>query len=206
MVNTPDQRQIDFPGKDKGEEFQFYFRQHWIRLWWPFCRMIAWTIVIVGGAWMASATFGDTTSDMMRHAVLLILGLLFVFVQFSFLATFYKYFLYLIIVTDKKVHRIKKTLLLTDDHQSIDLWTLEDITKNQHGIVQNMLGFGTLVLVMPQDALRVHFTPFISTKHEVIMRLRENARQRMAPQQIAALGQPPPLPVEEKTAEEGKEL
>jgi hypothetical protein len=198
MVEAVDHRQIDFPGKDKGEEFQFYFRQHWVRLWWPFCRLLGWTIVLVVGAMIANATFGDPTAVNMRHAVLLILCLLFIFVHCSFLAAFYKYFLYIIIVTDKKVHRIKKTLLLTDDHQSIDLWTLEDITKNQHGIVQNILGFGTLVLVMQtQDALKIHFTPFISTKHEMIMRLREGARLRMAPQQAAAVMQPPPPPAEE---------
>ncbi len=211
MVNPTDQRQIDFPGKDKGEEFQFYFRQHWIRLWWPFCKVIGWTAVIIVGAMIASATFGDPSTANMRHAFLLILGLLFLSVQFSFLASFYKYFLYVIIITDKKVHRIKKTLLLTDDHQSIDLWTLEDITKNQHGIIQNLFGFGTLVLVMQtQDALRIHFTPFISIKHEMIMRLRENARLRLAPQMAAALAEPTPE-IEQKTdesgkADEGKEL
>lgn len=194
-------RHIDFPGKDQGEEFQFYFRQHWIRLWWPFCKMMAWMIAIGAGVYLAGATFGASTEVNMRHAVLLILCLCLLYAQFSFLSAFYKYFLYVIIVTDKKVHRIKKTLMIVDDHQSIDLWTLEDITKNQHGLVQNLLGFGTLVLVMPQDALRIHFTPFISTKHEMIMRLREQARLRISPQQIIVPPSPPPEQKAEKTDE-----
>ncbi len=214
MVNTPAiNRQIDFPGKDQGEEFQFYFRQHWIRLWWPFCKMIGWMIALILGAYLAQTTFGDDTEVNMRHVVLLIICLCFLYSQISFLAAFYKYFLYVIIVTDKKVHRIKKTLLIVDDHQSIDLWTLEDITKNQHGIIQNIFGFGTLVLVMQtQDALRIHFTPFINTKHEMIMRLRENARVRLAPQQAAAIVNPPPSPesspknTDTKPAEPEKEL
>ncbi|UPA22586.1 hypothetical protein K8942_06090 [Candidatus Peribacteria bacterium] len=196
MVDTPfERRQIDFPGKDQGEEFQFYFRQHWIRLWKPFRRLILWTAVIVGALFVANATFGDADSTTMRRTITLILCTFFLFGQLAFLVSFYKYFLYVIIVTDKKVHRIKKTLVTVDDHQSIDLWTLEDITKNQHGIVQNLLGFGTLVLVMQtQDALRIHFTPFISLKHEMIMRLRENARQRLAPQEVARVLSPEQKP------------
>lgn len=188
MVETAKQhRQIDFPGKDQGEEFQFYFRQHWIRLWRPFYKLIGWTTVLIIAAYLTGITFEGTNAAPMRHAVAVMLCVFFVFGQLAFLAAFYKYFLYVIIVTDKKVHRIKKTLLTVDDHQSIDLWTLEDITKNQHGIVQNVLGFGTLLLVMQtQDALKIHFTPFISIKHEMIMKLREQARISMSPKMAAA--------------------
>jgi hypothetical protein len=181
---------IGFPGKDRAEEFQFYFRQHWIRLWRPFRRLATWIIVLVLATGMTQVTF-TAEEENMRHAILLVICVFFLFAQLSFLASFYKYFLYVIIVTDKKIHRIKKTLLTVDDHQSIDLWTLEDISKNQHGLIQNMLGFGTLVLVMPtQVALKIHFTPFIAKKHEMIMKLREHARTRMSPQQNKQ--EPPP--------------
>lgn len=205
MVNAENHHgQIDFPGKDQGEEFQFYFRQHWIRLWWPLQRLVLATAAIVGAIILTHGTFEGADSATMRHTIALILCTIFLFSQLTFLAAFYKYFLYVIIVTDKKVHRIKKTLLTVDDHQSIDLWTLEDITKNQHGVFQNMLGFGTLVLVMQtQDALRIHFTPFISTKHEIIMRLREQARIRMSPQMAAAFNLSPP---EKISANKEKEL
>lgn len=210
MVETPvSYGQIDFPGKDQGEEFQFYFRQHWIRLWWPLRRLILWILAIATGTVIAAITFNTDETAGMRHAVLLILCLAFLFAQLSFLAAFYKYFLYVIIVTDKKVHRIKKTLLTVDDHQSIDLWNLEDITKNQHGLIQNILGFGTLVLVMQtQDALKIHFTPFISTKHEQIMHFREQARISMSPKMAAAAAAAPatPSPPPEQKAEETDEV
>lgn len=178
--------EIDFPGKDKGEEFHFYFRQHWIRLWWPARRLLIWMIVFMIGVFVTARSFAGPDADFTRRTMLVALGIFFLAAQMGFLVQFYKYFLYVIIVTDKKIHRIKKTMLTVDDHQSIDLWTLEDISKNQHGIIQNMLGFGTLVLVMPtQEALRIHFTPFINEKHSVIMRLREQARGRMMPQRMA---------------------
>ncbi len=186
MVDTPfDQRQlIDFPGRHEDEEFQFYFRQHWIRLWTPFWHLLLWTALFIAGIFAIQSALVGANSPTTRHVFLILLSVFFLITQLGFLARFYTYFLYVIIISDKKVHRIKKTMLIVNDHQSIDLWTLEDITKNQHGIIQNILGFGTLVLVMQgQDALRIHFTPSINQKHEIIMKLREQARHRLLPQQ-----------------------
>lgn len=183
MVDTPSVNTIDFPGKDQAEAIQFYYRQHWIRLWRPFRNVLLWLIAIAVAVVAIKHTFQDTPT--MRRVVLLSLYFLFLFTQLSFLSACYRYFLYVVIVTDKKIHRIKKTLLTVDEHQSIDLWNLEDITKHQRGIVQNVFGFGTLELTMQsQDALRIHFTPFIAKKHEAIMQLREHARQRMMPQRM----------------------
>jgi hypothetical protein len=187
MVTLQDHpgRDIDFPGRHEGEEFQFFFRQHWIRLWHGFRNLLVWTVVFGVGIYIVANAFGSDT-PVIRRVILVALSIFFLFTQLSFLVKFYSYFLYVIIVTDKKIHRIKKTMLTTDDHQSVDLWTLEDITKNQHGIIQNIFGFGSLVLIsQTQEPLRVHFTPSISDKHEVIMSLREQARKQMMPQQIA---------------------
>jgi hypothetical protein len=185
MVNESiDRRAIDFPGKDPAEEFQFFFHQHWIRLWWPLRTLLLWMLACIVGLAVTANAFDTSDAVLMRHVLLTAFVVLFCVAQIIFLTRFYKYFLYVIIVTDKKIHRIKKTMLTVDDHQSIDLWNLEDITKNQHGIIQNALGFGTLQLMMQnQDVgLKIHFTPFINKKHELIMQLREHARGRMTPQ------------------------
>lgn len=185
MVNESfDRRAIDFPGKDQGEEFQFFFRQHWIRLWRPLRALLLWTLLGVAGLYASSHAFTGDSALPVGQIMIVALVVLLVLAELTFLIKFYKYFLYVIIVTDKKIHRIKKTLLTVDDHQSIDLWTLEDISKNQHGVIQNLLGFGTLHLIMQDKdtTMRIHFTPFINKKHELIMRLREHARGRMMPQ------------------------
>lgn len=185
MVNESlDRRAIDFPGKDQEEEFQFFFRQHWIRLWWPLRGLLLWTLIGALGLYASSHAFTSGGAVAVGRAMAVALVLILVIAQLVFLVKFYKYFLYVIIVTDKKIHRIKKTLLTVDDHQSIDLWILEDISKNQHGIIQNLLGFGTLHLIMQDKdtSVRIHFTPYINKKHELIMRLRELARGRMTPQ------------------------
>jgi len=182
MVNENTKIQADptitFQGKDHREHFQFYFRQHWIRLLWPFFRMIFWSLVLLTTGWIIF--FYLTVSDVSaRHGILLGLYLILATVHIRFLLRIYTYFLYVIIVTDRKVHRVKKTLFSIDDHQSMDIWTFQDVLKQQHGVVQNMLGFGSLILEAQDSELRLHFVPHISTIHHRLSQIRERARERV---------------------------
>ena len=166
---------IDFQGKDRSEKFHFYFRQHWIRLFSPFVKMLAWTAGITAISFAIFGTIGQQDSTV-RHLTLLLLTGLFLYSQFEFLNAFYKYFLYVVVVTDKKAHRIKKTLITTDEHQSIDLWMIQDINKAQCGIIQNILGYGSITLEAQETIVRLHFVPHISKQYERFMSLKERSR------------------------------
>lgn len=161
---------VAFQGKNPDETFVFYFRQHWIRLFKPFWQMLAAAAVIgLAGFFLLSGSADPAT----RHLFLFILSLLFLLSQFLFVASLYRYFLYVFVVTDKKVHRIKKTLLAFDDHQNVDLSSLQNINKFQHGMIQNLLGFGTIILETPQAQVRIHFVPRIKDRHRDLMRLSQ---------------------------------
>lgn len=116
------------------------------------------------------------TSDFARRSLLILLNLGFCITNIEFLHQFYRYFLYIIIVTDKKIHRIKKTLLCTNDHQSIDLWMIQDIDRSQHGLLQNLLKFGSMRLEAQETVVRLHFIPRVAKKYEELLRLKEMAR------------------------------
>lgn len=166
---------FSFQAKDRDETFQFYYHQHWIRLCWPFFWLVIWNLLIIGMvAVMATETlFAEPRT---RHTMLIILTTFFVLAHFEFLARFYHYLLYVIVVTDKRIHRIKKTLLTMDDHESTDLWVLQDIHKRQHGIIQNLLGYGSLILQAQDTEVRIHFTPDINRRYAALAHLREQAR------------------------------
>lgn len=168
-----------FPGVFQGinmhETMKFSYHQHWIRLLWPFAKMVASTVVLIVIAYAMFALV-DTVNSFARHLVLYALLAGFLTVQMEFIVRFYRYFLYVIVVTDKKIHRIKKTLLTTDDHQSLDLWTLQDIDKSQHGIIQSALGYGSIRLQAQDTELRLHFVPKITQRYQQLMLLREEAR------------------------------
>ena len=95
-----------------------------------------------------------------------------------FLTAIYRHFLYIIVVTNQRIHRIKRTLITHDDHQTIDLLMLQDVYKSQHGPIQNILGFGTLTLEAQETVLKIHFTPRIAEKYEQILHIKELERSR----------------------------
>ena len=137
----------------------------------PLFKMLMWSGFLVAVGYVSLGIL-DIQEDGMRRVVLGILTFFFYLSQWEFLFRFYRYFLNVVIVTDKKIHRIKKTLLTIDDHQSIDLRMLQDIHKSQHGPVQNLLGFGSLTLEAQESVLKIHFTPRISKTYEALMHLK----------------------------------
>lgn len=163
---------IDFQGREQDEVFQFYFRQHWIRLLKPFLRTLGLTTVLVLLGYLLLVPFA-IDERAYRHAPILVLSFLILVVQWEFLLRLYAYFLYVIVVTDRKVHRIKKTLFSFDDHQSLDMASLQDVHKWQHGPIQNLLGFGTLVLEAQNTTLRIHFTPRAAEMYNRLLHLKD---------------------------------
>ncbi len=176
MVNAPHtQRPIDFQGRDAREQFQFYFRQHWVRMVAPLARAILYT-ALIGILGYITLFVWDTNLPAGRHLWLTFFFFFLCVVQLEFLVRFYRYFLHIVIVTDHRIHVIKKTLLMLDEHESIDLHSLQEIHKAQHGLVQNLLGFGTLILEAQDTQLRLHFTPNIGERYNELMHLRREAK------------------------------
>jgi hypothetical protein len=54
----------------------------------------------------------------------------------------------------------------------MDLLMLQDIEKKQHGIVQKILGYGTIVLEARDTVMRLHYVPRIDEKYIMLMHLR----------------------------------
>ncbi|MDD4319590.1 MAG: hypothetical protein PHW10_04690 [Candidatus Peribacteraceae bacterium] len=178
---------IRFHRKYTEEEYQFLFRQHWVRLVPSLARLFLVSVLLAAAA-ATLLLFADTPllEPATRRGIAVLIALLFILVQVDILEHLYNHFLYVVIVTDRRIHRFKKTLFLTDDIQSVDLWVLQDIVKHQRGIVQNGLGFGTIEIEAQETIFKIHFVPDIDRKYHDLMRLREQARRK-----AAAIGQLP---------------
>jgi hypothetical protein len=177
MVKPKGRAPAMFGDKDHIEQFQFYFRQHWIRMLWPILTMMSGTLIVLA---VGITVFGFVTlpNEIVRRICLLFLTAFLLGLHFQFVARFYRHFLYIIVVTDRRIHRIKKQLLSLDDHQCIDLGSLQEIQKRQHGIVQNMLGFGSLILEAQETELKIHFVPRISHQYATIMHIQAELAAR----------------------------
>lgn len=180
VVIAPHHRAIHarFPGMDPGEEFQFYFRRHPMRLWWSFGYMTIWTLLAAGLTYFSGVY--DLPDDSTRRFITIVLCALFIIPQLVLILRIYGHYLRIVIVTNKKVHQFKRTLLIEDRHESVDLHVLQDIEKTQRSVVQNMFGFGTLKLEAQNSRVVIHFTPQIDRVYNHIMHLRETARQTHA--------------------------
>lgn len=164
---------VTLSGMDEGERIQFFYHQHWMRLRRAFQAFALGTALYVAALWFLSGMPDPAT----RRFLLVTAIFSFFLLQMTLWARFYGYLLYIIVVTDTKIYRIKKTLLMLDDRQTVDLWNLSDVTMRQHGLFQNLFGFGTVVL-HGNDELRIHFTPKIRSKIHLLATLRTKARSR----------------------------
>ena len=186
MVKIPQASQALFgnTGNRFGDEhLSFCFRQHWLRLFVPAIRMIIFSVILILAGYVLIFSVGlDDPST--KRTIVLLLVFFFILIQIEFLMKFYAYFLYMIIVTDKRIHKIKKTLFATDNQQWLDLASLQDINKQQRGIVQNLLGFGSLVIEAQETELKIHFTPHIAEHYKTLMRLHSEAQQNTNTQPI----------------------
>lgn len=182
MVNerpSTGSKHVHFPGMDPAEDFRFYYRRHWLALAQPTRDYFLWMVAFFALAIAAGVT--GMEDDITRRATTIMLCILFIIPNIIFLTKIYKHFLYIVIVTDKKVHQFKRTLLAVDKHESIDLWMLQDVNKSQRGIVQNIFGFGTLFLEAQNSRIKLHWTPRIDHMYDIIVGLREEARRRSLP-------------------------
>ncbi len=165
---------VEFQGQDPQEVFSFYFRQHWIRMAWPSTRMLLWTAALLLFGYFLFFFIG-VEDAFLRHSMLVVFVIIVAITQWEFMMRFYMRFLYVIIVTDRKIHRIKKTLFSIDDHQCLDLATIQDLHKKQHGLVQNLFGYGSLILEAQDTELRIHFVPKINAIYNRLLQARTDA-------------------------------
>ena len=171
---------INFQGKHSMEKFQFYFYQHWIRLGWPLLKLVGRDALIISIFVITLISIG-VADDFNRRIALAIFSLIFILSHMEFLKRVYCYFLRVTIVTDRRVHRIHKSLLFIDDHQSVDLWMLQDVYRKQHSLFENILGYGIIVLDAQDTHIQLYYVPRIITIGERIMALREQARDHTTP-------------------------
>lgn len=169
-------------GLDRSEQPILTFHQHWMRLVKPTFHALGWTILFCASPLIALLDL--PLDDGERRILLMATAPLFLFAQFIFITQLYRYFLYIVVITESRVHRLKKTMLTIDEHESVDLRMLQDIERVQIGVIQNLFRYGTIVLEA-NIQLKIHYTPRIEQKYRLLIELRERTRMQHQP--------PPPI-------------
>jgi hypothetical protein len=173
VVNAQPPPDAGFPGKEPTETVVRVWREHGIRLIVPLVSAAGWTLLTIA-SW--TLPFQDPPLDEpARHLIAVLLSAIFLYFHFRLAARVYKHFLRAIILTDKKIHYVQKTLLTRDDARAIELPILLNVRKHQRGFLQNMLGYGTLILETPETSLSIHHVPRVAEALSLLMQKRDEA-------------------------------
>ncbi len=134
-----------FKGQLEDELVICTFRKHWVSILPTLVSMPGLLIVLFvlfinlprlvdQGHWMA-------------YLMVFALAALHAVIHRQFLTIFY-YYLHTVIVTDRRVVLIDKSVFFKDSKTSLDLVNVQDIQKHQEGFYQNFFNFGSLSFML----------------------------------------------------------
>ena len=153
--------EYDFKGQLKYENFQFFFRRHWMRFLQPIfftlpVGLLMFIILFILGRLAFMVDLAFIRAFFVFFAMIVTIGFLDIF----FLQII-NYYFDLVIVTDARILIIRKTVFLKNNSDAIDLTKIQDIAVQAHGILRNYLRYGKLVITLSTSAppVTISFVP-----------------------------------------------
>lgn len=135
-----------FRGQQKNEEVICFFREHAIVLLDPFTRFFL-IVVIATISEVLLVHYAPGAAWFTRFSMLAV-AVVFLFFLHRFFIHLLNYFLKIVIITNYRLIRLEKTIFLHDDKHAIDLNKIQDVTKQQKGILQTFLDYGSLAIIV----------------------------------------------------------
>lgn len=135
----------NFKGQLDDEVVVCVFRRHWIRVL-PHLLSIPLLILVLLLIFFNLPFFMGATIGV---ATLFVFGLtvLHIFLHRQFLSVF-RYYLQTVVLTNRRVVLVEKSVFFRDFKTSIDLANIQDLQKNQSGLLQTFFNYGSLVFML----------------------------------------------------------
>lgn len=162
-----------FPGQEPGERIDTVIRRHWLSLLRDASPALGITLLTVL-AWFLP--IGPDVDPAARHLIVIVLCILLIALHGYFASRLYGHFLRALVLTDRKLHHIRKTLVHRDDQRSIEFPILLNVRKHQRGIHQALLKYGSLILETPETSLTLRFVPRVDDVLAAIMAKKAETR------------------------------
>jgi hypothetical protein len=162
-----------FPGQEPGERIDAVIHRHWLSLLRDAAPAVGITLLTVIAWFLPIGPEMDTAS---RHLIVIVLSVLLIALHGYAASRLYGHFLRAMILTDRKLHHIRKTLLHRDDQRSIEFPILLNVRKHQRGIHQTLLQYGSLILETPETSLTLRFVPRVDEVLGSIMAKKAESR------------------------------
>ncbi len=137
-----------FRGQMYNEEIIEFFRRHWLVI---LPQLIPFTLYITGlivfAFYISRFRLPSLVEPFFQFLVLLgVIGTA-LFIHRFFLKMI-EYFLKIVIITNYRLVDVNKTLFIHDDKHSIVMKRMQDIQKQQKGIIKSLLKVGELIIII----------------------------------------------------------
>lgn len=153
--------EYDFKGQLKYENYQFFFRKHWVHFLKPLFLMIPVFLlifIILLGLGRLALMIDLLFVRVLYIVIANITTIIFLTIFFLQIINFY---FDLVIVTDCRIIIARKTVFLKNNSDAIDLTKIQDIAVEAHGILRNYLRYGKLVITLSTSAppVAINYVP-----------------------------------------------
>lgn len=144
-------KDLNFKGQQPDERVVCFFRKHWVAM---ISHFVFFALFL---ALMAILTFNiqnlyDTLRPGLFKLLFIITTTLSLFYIHYFFLKIVEHFLTMAILTNCRIVCITKSLFVTDEKESCDLKMIQEINKQQNGILPNLLHYGDLCITLSQSA------------------------------------------------------
>lgn len=136
-----------FKGQQKTEEVICFFRRHWIVLIRPIFVFLFINAVFIVCAMFLFRYPALLMSSLSRALAVSFLAVCTILIH-RFFVELLDYYVSMVIITNFRVIDLKKTIILHDDKDVIDLFQIQDIQKIQDGFAANILNYGLIRAIL----------------------------------------------------------
>ena len=150
-----------FKGQLETEVVECFFRKHWIVILKDVAGFFIFLCVMGFVAYNYKAVYDFFAQDSFIISILsFFLIALFTVYLHRFFLRFFRYFLDIVIFTNYRIVVLDKSLYLRNTKEAIDLTQIQDIEKEQVGVIPNLLRYGTLIIVLSASSA-IKKLPFV---------------------------------------------
>lgn len=149
----------NFKGQLDTEIVQCFCRRHWIILLKEFVGFFIFLMAlgVIGYYFKGIYDFFSQNSFFIEILAVGIVTLSAIYIHHFFLRII-TYFLNIVIITNYRIVILDKSLYLHDSKDATDLAKIQDIQKEQNGIVRNVLKFGKLIITLSSSSTTKQLT------------------------------------------------
>lgn len=137
-------KDINFPGKDIGEEVFLVIRRHWIVYITHGLTSIVLLILPIIIGLLAAAYFNFSIAFPLNYILVLSISIFYLFLSTQFTISFMDYYFDIWLITNKRIIALEQKSLFNRIVSELALKNVQDITIEKNGILPTMLDFGTL--------------------------------------------------------------